>query len=180
VRYNTSHRHGQATSNAMPNPACLHFLCGKAGAGKSTLATALAMEQRAILVSEDVWLSRLFGDRMKTFEDYKVFAQRLKTVVGPLVIDLLRAGQDVVLDFPANTRALRAWFHSLHTAAGAAHLLHHLDVPDRTCLQRIGQRNVERPEGSHHLTEADFAHISSFFEAPQEAEGFRVQVHAPA
>jgi len=164
----------------MPNHACLHFLCGKAGAGKSTLARALAKAHHAILISEDLWLARLFGDQMKTFDDYKSYAQRAKTVVGPLVIDLLTAGQNVVLDFPANTRTSRAWFRSLYGAAGADHVLHYVEASDRTCLQRIDKRNTERPEGSHHLTEEDFVHISSFFEAPEQAEGFRIEVHAAA
>ena len=162
----------------MVTDACLHFLCGKAGAGKSTVAMALAAEHRAIMVCEDVWLARLFADQMKTFEDYLSCARRLKTVVGPLVVDLLAAGQNVVLDFPANTRASRVWFRSLYEAAGAAHVLHHVDVPDQTCLQRIGKRNIERPEGSHLLTEEDFVHISSYFEPPRQEEGFRIQVHA--
>lgn len=161
----------------MTTQPCLHFLCGEAGAGKSTLAKALAVEHHAILVSEDIWLSRLFGDRMKTFDDYRAYSQRLKTVVGPLVVDLLTAKQNVVLDYPANTRATRAWFRSLYGAAGAAHVLHFIDVSDETCLQHIDQRNVERPEGSHHLTKEQFEMISSYFEAPEPSEGFEIQVH---
>jgi predicted kinase len=164
----------------MTTRACLHFLCGKAGAGKSTLAQTLAATHHAILISEDIWLTRLFGDRMKTFDDYLVFSQRARTVAGPLVIDLLRAGQNVVLDHPANTRRSRAWFRSLHESAGADHVLHYVDVPDTLCLQRIGQRNIERPEGSHHLTEQDFAHVTSFFEPPEAAEGFNIELHAAA
>jgi hypothetical protein len=53
-------------------------------------------------------------------------------------------------------------------------------LPDRTCLQRIDKRNIERPEESHHLTEEDFVHIPSFFEAPGKAEGFRIEIHAAA
>ena len=158
-------------------PATLHFLCGKAGAGKSTLASRIAAEARALLISEDVWLARLFGDQMRTFEDYRRFAPRLKEVVGPLVVDLLRSGKAVVLDFPANTRATRAWFRSLVDQAGSAHVLHFVDVPDAVCLRQIGVRNAERPEGSHALSEADFAYISSFFEAPAEDEGFCVRIH---
>ena len=158
-------------------PPTLHFLCGKAGAGKSTVAARLAASRHAILVCEDVWLARLFGDRMHTFDDYRQFAQRLKTVVGPLVVDLLRAGCSVVLDCPANTRAARAWMRSLYEQAGAAHVLHYVATSDPTCLARIAQRNSEKPEGSHQLSEEDFVHISSFFEAPDAAEGFNIQVH---
>jgi predicted kinase len=97
-----------------------------------------------------------------------------------LVIDLLNAKQNVVLDYPANTKAARAWFRSLYEAAGAAHVLHFIDVPDETCLQHIDQRNVERPEGSHHLTKEQFQMISSYFEAPEPAEGFELRVHRSA
>jgi len=162
------------------NPApTLHFLCGKAGAGKSTLAKALASAHAATLISEDLWLMRLFGEQMTTFDDYRVFARRLKRVVGPLAIELLQAGRSVVLDFPANSRESRAWFRSVFEQAGAGHVLHFVDTADALCLQQIARRNVERPEGSHHLTEAQFDYISSFFEPPEAAEGFQVQTHAP-
>ena len=96
-------------------------------------------------------------------------------MVGPLTVDLLRAGRNVVLDFPANTKAARAWFRELCKLCEADHVLHFVDSTDAVCLQRIDQRNVERPEGSHHLTPELFAYISSFFEAPEAAEGLTVQ-----
>ena len=160
--------------NAVP---CLHFLCGKAGAGKSTLALSLAAAHNAILISEDIWLTRLYGDRMKTFDDYRTYSQRARTVAGPLVVDVLRAGQSVVMDYPASTNLSRAWFRSLYQSAGAAHVLHYMDTPDATCLKRIERRNVERPEGSFHVTRDDFVHVCSFFEAPDVHEGFTIELH---
>jgi predicted kinase len=157
---------------------CLHLLCGKAGAGKSTLAVALAERHGAILVCEDIWLTRLYAGQIKTFDDYRTCSQRARTVVGPLVVDLLRAGQSVVMDHPANTRTSRAWFRSLFESAGSRHVLHYMDTADALCLKRIAKRNVERPEGSYHLTTDDFAHVSSFFEAPEADEGFTIEVHA--
>ncbi len=156
----------------------LHFFCGKAGAGKTTVAARIAEQHRAILVSEDIWLKRLYGDEMKTFDDYIRFSRRLRTVVGPLAVDLLKAGHSVVLDFQANTRSGRGWFRSVFEQAGAAHVLHHLDTPDDVCLARIARRNVERPDGSHHLTEEDFMHVSSYFQPIEASEGFNVEVHA--
>jgi predicted kinase len=159
--------------------ATLHFFCGKAGAGKSTIARELAAAEGAILLCEDVWLARLHGEEMKTFEDYRRFSQRLRTVVGPLATDLLRGGCSVVLDFPGNTRAARAWFRALAEEAGASHVLHFVDSADATCLARIAERNVQRPEGSHHLTPEQFAAISAFFEPPEAGEGLVLRRHAP-
>ena len=157
----------------------LHFFCGKAGAGKTTVASRLAQDHGAILISEDICMLRLFGDQMKTFDDYVRLSTRLKDVIGPIATDLLEAGQSVVLDFQANTKAGRSWFRSVFEQAGAAHVLHFVDTPDETCLTQIAKRNLERPEGSHHLTEADFIHVSSFFQAPEAAEGFNVLVYTP-
>jgi predicted kinase len=162
----------------MPPKPTLHFFCGKAGAGKSSVAKRLALEGKGILISEDVWLARLFGDQMKTFEDYIRVSRKLKSAVGPLVVDLLSTGQSVVLDFQANTRDGRKWFRSVFEEAKAEHMLHFVDTPDELCLQRISKRNVERPEGSHQLTEDDFRHVSSFFQAPSEEEGLNVRIHA--
>ena len=156
----------------------LHFFCGKAGAGKTTVASRIAQEHRAVLISEDVWLIRLYGDQMKTFDDYIRVSTKVKTVIGPLTVDLLNAGLSVVLDFQANTKAGRAWFRSVFEQARCAHVLHFVSTSDKTCLERICLRNVERPEGSHHLTEEQFFQISSYFEAPDETEGFNIKMHA--
>ena len=163
----------------MANTPTLHFFCGKAGAGKSTVAVKLAKDLGAVLVSEDIWLLELFGDQMKTFDDYIRVSKKLKAVVGPLTIQVLRSGQTVVLDFQANTLLGRSWFRSLFEQASADHVLHFLNTPDKLCLERIAKRNVERPPGSHHLSDEDFFHVSSFFQAPTESEGFNVR-HYPA
>jgi predicted kinase len=164
----------------MKSTPTLHFFCGKAGAGKTTLASKLAKDHNAILITEDICMMRLFGDQMKTFDDYIRLSRKLKDVVGPIVTDILSSGNSVVLDFQGNTKTGRNWFRSVFEAAASEHVLHFLKVSDETCLTQIAKRNAERPEGSHHLTEEDFFHISSYFQAPEDAEGFNVSIHAAA
>ena len=161
----------------MPLTPTLHFFCGKAGAGKTTVASRLAQDHDAILISEDICMVRLFGDQLKTFDDYIRLSKRLKEVVGPIAIEMLVAGNSVVLDFQANTKAGRSWFRSVFEQAGAAHVLHFVNTSDETCLAQIARRNIARPEGSHHLTEEDFIHISSYFQAPEDSEGFNIAFH---
>jgi predicted kinase len=139
-----------ASRRMSPGPT-LHFFCGKAGAGKTTVASRLAQDHSAILISEDIWLMRLFGDQMKTFDDYIRYSGKLKVVVGPLVVDLLNAGHSVVLDFQANTKVGRAWFRFIFEKTEAAHVLHFVDAPDDACMARIAKRKFERPFGSHHF-----------------------------
>jgi predicted kinase len=96
--------------------------------------------------------------------------------MGPHVVALLRAGLTVVLDWPANTVASRAWMRGIFEAAGAAHKLHVLDVPDEVCLARLRARNAE---GAHAYTvsESEFAELTRYFEPPTIDGGFDVMIY---
>lgn len=42
-----------------------------------------------------------------------------------------------------------------------------------------GKSTLAQALGSRHLTEDEFRHISSYFEALEPDEGFRIEVHQP-
>ncbi|MGJ7915575.1 AAA family ATPase [Massilia sp. LXY-6] len=171
----------------MGNPAflnsstpTLHFFCGKMAAGKSTLSKKLAGELGAVLICEDPWLSRLYPADIHSFEDYLQRAARLKETLAPHIVDLLRRGNSVVLDFPGNVPRQRQWFRSLFEAAGAHHVLHFVDLPDALCKNQLRQRNIEQPPGSKVMSEEEFDHITAYFVAPSDAEQFNIELHLPA
>jgi predicted kinase len=151
----------------------LHLVCGKIAAGKSTLCARLAAAPGTVLIEQDRWLKLLFGDALKEVEDYLRLAPKLNAAIGPHVVDLLRAGMDVVLDFPANTVRMRAWMKGLAEAAGAPHVLHLLDVPDEECRARLRQRNAQ---GAHDFaaSDAQFDQITALFQPPAPEEGLNV------
>jgi len=155
------------------------MICGKAAAGKSTLAARLADARGTILISEDAWTSRLFKPEMQTIADYARYSHRLRDAMGPHIQAILKAGLSVVLDFPANTPANRLWMRGLFEGAGAAHRLHFLDVTDDVCKQRLHRRNAS---GAHEFTvsDAEFDEITSYFVAPTTAEGFETTVYRDA
>src|SRR3954465_5882621 len=130
----------------------LHLACGKIAAGKSTLCARLAARPGAVLISEDFWTKRLFGEEMRGVADYVRVSAKLRSAMGPHVAGLLGTGVDVVLDFPGNTRATRAFWPAAAAAAGAGLILHWLDVPDEVCRERLRRRNAE---GAH-----DFAGVT--------------------
>ncbi|HYI64938.1 MAG TPA: ATP-binding protein [Allosphingosinicella sp.] len=151
----------------------LHLVCGKIAAGKSTLCGRLAAAPATVLISQDFWLKQLFGDELIEVADFLRLSPKLRAAMGPHVADLLKAGVDVVLDFPANTVALRAWMKAIADEAGAAHVLNWLDVPDEVCRERLRRRNAE---GGHDFAASDeqFDLITSYFQPPAAAEGMEV------
>lgn len=158
--------------------ATLHLVCGKIAAGKSTLTARLGQEPGTLVVAEDHWLARLYPGEQTCLADYARNAARLRDAMEPHIVALLRLGISVVLDFPANTIASRAWMRTLFEAAGVAHQLHVGDVPDAVCKARLRRRNAE---GTHDftVTEADFDLFSRYFVPPAPEEGFTLVVHRP-
>lgn len=157
------------------NEATLHLLCGKIGAGKSTLTAQLGKLPNTIIVSEDHWLSRLYPE-MTSVADYVRCSARLRDAIGSHLTALLKSGVSIVLDFPANTLASRAWMRTIFEEAGASHQLHYLDVPDAVCKARLRARNGS---GEHEFAATDdqFDLITSRFVAPTSEEGFNVVLH---
>ena len=126
-----------------------------------------------VLISQDRWLKLLFGDELKEVADYLRIHPKLCAAMGPHVSELLKAGVDVVLDFPANTVAMRAWMKGIAEAAGAPHMLHLLDVPDETCRERLRQRN-EAGDHDFAATDAQFEAITALFQPPGPDEGLNL------
>jgi predicted kinase len=153
----------------------LHFISGRLAAGKTTLARQLAAEYHAVLISEDVWLSKL-SDGISSFDDYLKWSQRCRSVMGPLVVDMLRSGVSVILDFAGNRVTERAWARSLSEAAGSSHILHFLDVDEEECLRRLMVRNERKPEGLYFAStaEAEFRAICKYFQVPTVEEGLNI------
>jgi predicted kinase len=157
-------------------PTTLYLLCGKIGAGKSTLARRLAAQPATLLVTMDHWMSILFPTENRTIEDFARLSARLRAAMGPHVIDILRQDVSVVLDFPANTVKWRNWMRSLITEANVGHELHVLDVPDAICKARLRKRN-ESGEHQYQVDETTFDLFMKYFAPPAPDEGFNVIVH---
>lgn len=158
----------------MQTAPVLHFFCGKMASGKTTLSKKLASENHAILISEDLWLSKLYPEEINTFEDYLKYSARLKTVVSAHVQGILAQGISVVLDFPGNVPSQRQWFRSIFEAAQVNHVLHYIVASDALCKAQLRQRNAEQPEGSMIMSEAEFDYITAYFQPPTVEEDFNV------
>lgn len=160
----------------MPAPV-LHLFCGKIGSGKSTLAAQLAGDPSTILIAQDPWLAGLYPGEIGTLEDYVRCSSRLRLVLEPHIVALLRLGLSVALDFPANTRSSRNWMRDLFEGANAGHRLYYLDVPDAVCLERLHYRNASG-EHDYVVSDEEFFEFGAYFEPPSSEEGFDID-HRP-
>jgi len=158
--------------------ATLHFICGKAGAGKTTLARTLGRTLPAVVFCEDEWLVTL-GFEIRSLADFEAAASKCRPLVALLAGDLLRLGVSVVFDFAGNTPRSRQWVRSVFEAAAADHLLHVIDATDSRCLANIHKRNAEKPPGIYWGPVSDdiFHAVTAHFAPPGPEEGFRILAH---
>jgi predicted kinase len=158
--------------------ATLHFVSGKAGAGKTTFARQLARTTPAVLICEDEWMSRL-ADPIENLQQYLTAAARIRSVVAPLCVDLLTLGTSVIFDFAGNTVHDRRWVRSIFETASADHRLHYVMADDDTCKARVRQRNQTKPEGVFFgvVTDQQIDEVNKFFAPPAAEEGFTVVLH---
>ena len=161
------------TTSSTPVTPTLHLVCGKIASGKSTLTARLACAPQTVRISEDSLLAQLYPGQIASLADYVACTARLRAAIAPLALQLLQAGVSVVLDFPANTPASRAWMRELFQQAGTPHVLHYLDVTDEECKARLRQRNAS---GLHSFSTSDaqFDDITRHFVPPDVSEGFHV------
>lgn len=157
--------------------AKLVFLCGKMAAGKSTLAKDLARREKAVLLVQDELLDHLFPGEITDIPGFTKYSARLRSAMGPHVSALLAKGISVVLDFPGNTRAQRAWFRELFERADVGHELHFVDASDAVCKRQLEERSRGAPAGSPWTTDAEFDAVTVYFQPPSEDEGFNVVRH---
>jgi predicted kinase len=157
----------------------LHFFCGKMASGKTTLSKKLASDYNAILISEDIWLSKLYPEEISTFDDYLRYSSRFKSIVSQHIQNILAQRISVVLDFPGNVPSQRQWFRSIFEAAKVNHALHYIVASDSLCKEQLRKRNAEQPEGSMNMSEAQFDYITAYFQSPTADEGFNIIRYDP-
>lgn len=161
----------------MSAAAKLLFFCGKMAAGKSTLARDLARRENAVLLVQDEFLEQLFPGEITDIAEFVKYSLRLKNTLGPHVCALLSTGVSVVLDFPGNTPAQRAWFRELFERAKVDHELHYVVASDALCKRQLEERSKHLPAGAPWTTEAEFEAITAYFQPPSDDEGFNVVRH---
>ena len=155
--------------------ATLHFICGKAASGKTTLARKLAAQHGGALFVEDEWLT-LLQVEIVDLADFGRHARRLRAALAPHAIQLLKIGTSVVLDFAGNTPKDRAWVRSIFESARAEHRLHVIVASDELCKIRLRQRNETKPAGLYYgtVSEALFDEVTRYFVPPADHEGFEI------
>lgn len=148
----------------MSKPTLVLF-CGLPGSGKTTLAKKLASEYGAVRLNTDEWMADLGFDPNDENLHNKMQARLWK-----LAQEVLRAGQDVVLENGLWTRLERDDKRRDAAQLGVHTELHYLNVPMTELVRRLQARNAASEHGHAHVTEEEIKRYAQIFEAPSDQE----------
>src|SRR5450432_2753167 len=129
-----------------------HLICGPVGAGKTTLAVALAEAQRAVRFTLDEWVMALYGpDLPRPFQIAWAVPRiaRCEEQIWKVARSVLEMGGAVVLDLGFVRREQRAKYRRLVGEIGGdvrveVHVLDGVDAAERRV--RVRARNLARAE----------------------------------
>jgi predicted kinase len=142
------------------------FMCGPAGSGKSTIARQYERQGMSRLsFDQEAWSRGITA--MPLPDDVH---REIEEALRARLLDLVRAGSDVVLDFSFWSRAKRDEYRALLRPLGVVPETVYLATDRATVLRRIGDR-AARDGDDFRLSPELAALYFDRFEVPTEAEG---------
>ncbi len=149
-----------------PNPPRVVFMCGPAGAGKTTVARRLERGGMVRLSFDEV--ARARGIRSMPLPD-EVRAD-IERELRARLLRLVTGGTDVVLDFSFWSRRMRGEYRALLRPFGIEPETIYLATPRETALARVRARRLEHGD-DFTLSEEDAVAYFDHFERPTADEG---------
>lgn len=147
------------------------LICGKTCCGKTTYAKELCRQSKTVLLSIDEITLALFGQHCG--EKHDEYVERTEKYLFQKSLELIRAGNTVVLDWGFWQKAERDYASTFYTSRGIECALHYLDISDDLWSERLKKRNamVEAdPTIAYYVDENLAMKFASLFESPQSEE----------
>lgn len=142
------------------------FMCGPAGSGKSTVARRFERQGMVRLsFDQEAWSRGITA--MPLPPDVH---REIEQVLRARLLDLVRAGSDVVLDFSFWSRAMRDKYRVLLRPFGVVPETVYLATDRATALRRVAER-AARDGDDFQLSAELAARYFDHFEAPTAEEG---------
>ena len=151
-----------------PRPSHVVLMCGLAGAGKTTYATQLEAQGYVRLsIDEEVW--RRFGRYGVDYEpsQYERYSDEAEAALRQLLVELVREGKDVVVDYSFWNRERRDQYKAAVEAGGGSWQLVYLKATPEQLRERLMVRRSRfDANAAFPISDALLDHFLAVFQEP--------------
>lgn len=147
-----------------------YIICGFIGAGKTTFAKKLEKDTKAVRITKDEWIIKIFGNKITTDKNFEIYDNKITELAKDIAFKILKAGSDVIIDEGFWAKSQRDEIKDQIKAAGAEPILFYAQCPVETMKDRTINRNNKFSDDSFEINEEMFDSYLKYWEPPSKEE----------
>ncbi|OGG32886.1 hypothetical protein A2968_06460 [Candidatus Gottesmanbacteria bacterium RIFCSPLOWO2_01_FULL_42_22] len=148
-----------------------YVICGFIGAGKTTFARKLEKETKAIRITKDEWIIKIFGNKITSDKNFEVYDKNITELATNIAFKILKAGKDVILDEGFWVKSQRDDIKKKILQVGAKPIFYYVETSVEKMKERVINRSNNPTKDSFEINEEMFDKYLKYWEPPKKEEG---------
>ena len=148
-----------------------YVICGFIGAGKTTFARKLEKETKAIRITKDEWIIKIFGNKITSDKNFEVYDKNITELATNIAFKILKAGKDVILDEGFWVKSQRDDIKKKILQVGAKPIFYYVESSVEKMKERVINRSKNPTKDSFEINEEMFDKYLKYWEPPKKEEG---------
>ena len=147
-----------------------YVICGFIGAGKTTFARKLEKETKAIRITKDEWIIKIFGNKITSDKNFEVYDKNITELATNIAFKILKAGKDVILDEGFWVKSQRDDIKKKILQVGAKPIFYYVETSVEKMKERVINRSNNPTKDSFEINEEMFDKYLKYWEPPTVEE----------
>ncbi len=151
-----------------------YIICGFIGAGKTTFARKLEHETKAIRITKDEWIIKIFGNKITSDKNFERYDKNITELAKDIAFRILKSGKDVIIDEGFWVKSQRDDIKKKILQAGAKPIFYYVQSSVAKMKERVINRSKNPAKDSFEISEEMFDSYLKYWQPPDESENVKV------
>ena len=147
-----------------------YVICGFIGAGKTTYARKLEKETKAIRITKDEWIIKIFGNKIISDKNFERYDKNITELATNIAFKILETGKDVIIDEGFWAKSQRDEIKKKILQVGAKPIFYYVECSIEKMKERVINRSKYPPIDSFEINEKMFDKYLKYWEPPTVEE----------
>ena len=153
----------------------IHLMTGFIGFGKTTIAKALEESVKAVRLTHDEFMVKLYGRNMHC-KEFHINYNKVDDILWTLAEKIIKSGSDVIMDYGFWSHENRKNAYNRAIKISDDVLFHNVNCEISTAEERVLKRSAENPEQLQ-ISEDEFEALLTRFEQWNEQDNYPVVLY---